>query len=203
MYTKGPCPGSPDFRIDLAVLKPYHQLIFISPFDYHHLRYHHLAPCRACYPRSSPFKVIAWITPSLYCAYCLYSKQFYLKDFYFLPFGYFSPVLVFWAVGHDKNLFELFLAILGYSLFDLAWNMDCSKRHSSNWEMSLNFLDRLAGFLMFLFRTLSESAQKWFTNGFWYDRDSYHRVQSKNWGDLETFWLKYLWMKSFDTQVME
>ena len=113
-----------------------------------------------------PRSYIAWVTPSLYCAYCLYSKQFYLKDFYFLPFGYFFPVLVFWAVGHDKNLFELFLAILGYSLFDLAWNMDCSKRHSSNWEMSLNFLDRLAGSLMSLFRTLSESAQKGFTNGF-------------------------------------
>ena len=51
-----------------------------------------------------PCKFIpAWITRAWYCVYCLYSKRFYLKDFYFLPFGYFSPVLVFWAVGHDKN----------------------------------------------------------------------------------------------------
>ena len=34
------------FDFGITIWKPYHQLIFISPFDYHHLRYHHLTPCR-------------------------------------------------------------------------------------------------------------------------------------------------------------
>ena len=36
-----------DFGI--TVLIPYHQAIFISRFDYHHLRYHHLAPWQTSY----------------------------------------------------------------------------------------------------------------------------------------------------------
>jgi len=31
------------FDFGFTVLKPYHQLIFMPSFDYHHLRYHHLA----------------------------------------------------------------------------------------------------------------------------------------------------------------
>ena len=48
--------------------------------------------------------IISLLTRSLDSAYYPYSMLFYLIDFYFVPFGYFDLVLVFWAVGcRGKN----------------------------------------------------------------------------------------------------